>query len=147
MTAPDKRIFYLVSGSARHRAKSVIDDPIYAGFKVTVAPPAKTRPQEERYHAMVGDIAKQFTLHGRLWDSESMKRLLVDQFHRDTKNDPDLKQEWLDMGHIEMCPSIDRSGIVVLNFLTRNFSKKLAGAFIEWLFAFGVENEIEWTDE
>ena len=58
-----------------------------------------------------------------------------------------VKQEWLDMGHIEMCPSIDRTGIVVLNFLTRNFSKKLAGAFIEWLFAFGVESGIEWTDE
>ncbi len=101
MTAPDKRIFYLVSDSAKTRASQAINDPIYAGFKVSIMPPAKTRPQEERYHAMIGDIARTFTLHGRLWDSESMKRLLVDQFHRDTKNDPDLKQEWLDMGHIE----------------------------------------------
>lgn len=146
MTA-DKRIFYLVSESARIRAAQACDDPIYAGFKVTIAPPAKTRPQEERYHAMIGDIARQFELHGRLWDSESMKRLLVDQFHRDTRHDDNFKQEWLNMGHIEMCPSIDGSGVVVLNFLTRNFSKKLASAFIEWLFAFGAENDIKWTEE
>lgn len=146
MTA-DKRIFYLVSESAKLGAARACNDPIYAGFKVTIAPPAKTRPQEERYHAMIADIAMQHEIHGRLWDNETMKRLLVDQFHRDTRNDEDLKKEWLGMGHIEMCPSIDGTGVVVLNFLTRQFSKKLAGAFIEWLFAFGAEAGIEWTDE
>lgn len=140
------RRFRLVHKEARQRcaefARSCAD-----GMIATFREEARNGDQNAKYHAMIGDIARQFELHGRLWDSESMKRLLVDQFHRDTKNDPDLKQAWLDLGHIEMAPSIDRTGVVVLNFLTRNFSKKLAGAFIEWLFAFGVENGIEWTDE
>ena len=116
------------------------------GMVATFREETRNNDQNAKYHAMIGDIARQFELHGRLWDIEPMKRLLVDQFHRDTKDDQDLKREWLDMGHIEMAPSIDRTGVVVLNFLTRSFSKKLAGAFIEWLFAFGVDNGIEWTD-
>ncbi len=116
------------------------------GQVVTVSDPTKTRLQEERYHAMLGDLAKQWTLHGRKWDEESMKRLCVDQFRRDTAKDPELGPLWDEMGTVEMAPSIDGSGVVALGWQTRRFPKKLASAFIEWLFALGAELDIHWTD-
>jgi hypothetical protein len=49
------------------------------------------------------------------------------------------------MGQLEMCPSMDGLGIVALGWQTRIFPKKLASAFIEWLYALGAETNIQWT--
>ena len=51
------------------------------------------------------------------------------------------------MGHVEMCPSIDGMGVVALGVQTRKFGKKLGSVFIEWLYAFGAENDIKWRDQ
>ena len=138
--------FYIVHETARKRAHDAIDRAEY-GCKVTLQLAPKTRPQEERYHAMIGDIASQWEFCGRQWNAEDMKRLLVDQFHRDTKDDPELKKLWEEFAKVDMAPSIDRTGVVALGIQTRRFGKKLAAAFIEWLFAFGAEREVEWTNE
>lgn len=140
-----KRVFCLSTDRARaNTLQAVREAP--EGHWVTIAPPLKSREQEERYHAMLGDLAAQWTLHGRKWDAESMKRLCVDQFRRDTAKDPDLAPLWDTMGQIEMCPSIDGAGIVALGWQTRRFPKRLASAFIEWLFALGAEVGIVWTE-
>lgn len=106
----------------------------------------KTREQEEKYHAMIGDIAKQFQFCGRLWDAEDMKRLLLDAFRRDTANDPEFADAWKRMAQIEMAPSLDGSGVVMLGIQSRRFGVKLATGFIEWLIGFGAQNNIVWTD-
>ena len=49
---------------------------------------SKSREQEEKYHAMIGEIAKQAQHLGATWTSEEWKRLLVDQFCRDTDRKP-----------------------------------------------------------
>ena len=41
---------------------------------------AKSREQEEKYHAMIGDISRQMRYHGEKLDRESWKRLLVEAF-------------------------------------------------------------------
>ena len=97
----------------------------------------KSRDQEEKYHAMVGEIAAQVEIGGKQRDAETMKRLLVDQFKADTLHD--FAQEWRDFGTIEMAPSLDGQRVVVLGVQTRKFTRKLAGAFIEWLEAFGAD--------
>ena len=117
------------------------------GQVVTIRDPVKSREQEEKYHAQIGDIAKQHKLFGRLWDAEDMKRILVDQFRRNTIQDPDFAELWAAMGHVEMCPSIDGMGVVALGVQTRKFGKKLGSVFIEWLYAFGAENDIKWRDQ
>lgn len=140
-----KRIFVLINESVRRRCQEAVwnaDD----NDKVTIAPPGKTRDQEERAHAMIGDIARQLELHHKKWDAESMKRILVDQFRRDTAKDPDLRELWEGMGTVEMCPSMDGSGIVALGWQTRRFPKRLYSALIEWLFALGAEVGIRWSD-
>jgi hypothetical protein len=140
-----KRPFILSHDMARANAKRAIDEAP-AGHWVTVSEPRKSREQEERYHAMLGDLAAQWTLHGRKWDAESMKRLCIDQFKRDTIKDPDFSELWKAMGDIEIAPSIDGSGIVALGTQSRKFPKKLATAFIDWLGALGAEVDIEWTE-
>lgn len=114
----------------------VIDDPM----------PEKSRDQEKRYHAMIGDIARQYTHCGRRWSQDDMKRILIDQFQRDTLKDPDIAPLWGSMGIFRNAPAFDGSGVVILNASSKKFSSRLASVFIEWLFALGAELKIVWSD-
>lgn len=125
-----------------HRAIDAAED----GADMRIGPPKKSRIQEERYHAMIGDIARQWEFCNRLWDAEDMKRLLIDQFRRDTIRDDDFTDLWKSMGQVEMAPAIDGSGVVAMGIQSRRFPKKLATAFIDWLYAFGAERDVVWTD-
>lgn len=91
----------------------------------------KSREQEEKYHAMIGEIAKQAEHLGAKWDAESWKRLLVDQFLRENGK-----------GGNRVLPNLDGTGIVQLGFQTRKFSKEQASEFVEWLLAWGAEHGI-----
>ncbi len=116
------------------------------GTVIEVGVVSKTREQESRYHAMLGDIANQWLFCGRKWDREDMKRLCLDQFRRDTIKDPDLAELWKNMGQVDMAPSLDGSGVVALGIQSRRLPKKLATAFVEWLFALGAEHSVIWSD-
>lgn len=103
---------------------------------ITVADPAKSRPQEEKYHAIIGEIAAAERLYGKKLSPESWKRLLIDAFKHATKDDPDLNAEWDKFGGVEVLPALNHPGFVMVGEQSRKFSKKLASAFIEWLLAF-----------
>src|SRR3546814_18968688 len=83
---------------------------------------------------------------GRTWDDEDMKRILVDAFKHETKNDPDFVDLWANMGDLRLVPAIGRDGFVPLGEQTRRFPKKLAAAFIDWLSAFMSEHRIACPD-
>ena len=91
----------------------------------------KSRHQEEKYHAMIGEVAKQAQHLGAKWDAESWKRLLVDQF---------CKDNGLKTGAV--IPNLSGDGIVQLGMQTRNFTKEQASEFVEWLHAWGATNGI-----
>ena len=91
----------------------------------------KSRDQEEKYHAMIGEIAKQAQHLGAKWDSESWKRLLVDQF---------CKDNGLKTGAV--IPNLAGDGIVQLGQQTRKFTKEQASEFVEWLHAWGAEHGV-----
>lgn len=114
----------------------VIDDPL----------PAKSRIQEQKYHAMLGDISRQYEHAGRKWSLDDMKRILIDQFQRDTMKDPDIGPLWVASGLVRMAPAFDGSGVVVLGATSKKFSSRLAACFIEWLYALGAELKIEWSE-
>jgi len=105
-----------------------------AGRKLTleVKDASKSREQEEKYHAIIGDIAKQAQHMGAKWDAESWKRLLVWQFCKDKQ---------IDAGRI--VPSLDMTGVVQLGQQTRKFTKEQASEFVEFLLAWCAENGIE----
>jgi hypothetical protein len=140
-----RQVFILAHPIARQRAIAAVQSAP-DGFRLVLSEARKSREQEEKYHAMFGDIAKQMPMHGRLRDEETIKRLCVDQFYRDTKDDPDLREHWRGMGELEMLPSLDGSGVVALGWQTRRFPKPLASALVEWLYALGAEGGVVWSE-
>ena len=146
-----RRVFNLVHGEARRRAAAYIVDDAPEGWSVTVQQPSKRRIQEERYHAMIGDIARQ-CVHpttGRKLTPEAWKRLTVEAMvfilreEARAQGKPDPFPE----GQGEMQPSLDGMRIVQVEVLTRNFTVGQASAFIEYLFAFGAEHGVKWSNE
>jgi len=141
-----KKLFVLVHPEARRRAcQAIAEAP--EGYAVTLSEPKKRRIQEERYHAMMGDIAKQCTHNGRKLSLESWKRLLVEamvyilreEAKGQGKPDP-FPQD------AQLLPSLDGMRIVQVEVLTRNFTVPQASAFIEYLFSFGAEREVIWSE-
>ena len=139
------RKFVLLGDDQRRRAAEYILVQAQLNQEVLVRDAGKSRGQEEKYHALIGEIADQFQFCNRKWDAESMKRLLIDQFKRDTINDDEFKELWKAMNDFEMAPALDGSGVVMLGTQSRRFPKKLASAFVEWLYAFGAENCVRFS--
>ena len=102
---------------------------------LTITEPKKSREQEEKYHAMIGDISRQAEHMGSRWDAESWKRFLVDQFVRD-----------LGISQGKIVPSLDKTGIVQLGMQTRSFTTEQATEFIEWLHSWGADNGITFKE-
>ena len=111
------------------------------GWMVKISMPSKTRLQEEKYHAQIADIAKSCLYYNKKADKETWKRLLVDQFRRETITDPDLAPLWVGRG-VEMMLNLDGTGVVVMGEQTKLFPKLLASAFIEWLDCYEAQNKI-----
>lgn len=113
-------------------------DEVEAGRElvVMVADPVKSRDQEEKYHAIIGEIAATELVYGKKLSPEAWKRLLIDAFKHATKDDPDLAVEWGKFGTVELVPALNHAGFVMVGEQSRNFGRKLASAFIEWLLAF-----------
>ena len=108
---------------------------------VTEYLPTKTRDQEMKYHAMIGDIADQCVFLGMKRDAETWKRLLVDAFAKVKAAEGDPLP-----GYGQILPSLDGMGVVQLGPQTRRFKIKHGSEFIEHLYAFGAEGGVVWTD-
>ena len=107
---------------------------LQAGHKLelTIKREAKSRDQEEMYHAIIGHISKQASHLGAKWSAEDWKRFLVWQF---------AKEVGISTG--KLVPSLDGTGIVQLGMQTRKFTKDQASQFTEWLLAWAAQNGIE----
>ena len=111
-----------------------VKESLKSGKKLTleIKAQSKSREQEEKYHAIIGDIAKQAQHMGAKWDADSWKRLLVWQY---------CKEKQIDAGKI--VPSLDMTGVVQLGQQTRKFTKEQASEFVEFLLAWCADNGIE----
>jgi hypothetical protein len=110
---------------------------LLAGNKLvlTIEQESKSREQEEKYHAIINDIAKQSSHLGAKWSSEDWKRFLVWQF---------AKEIGISTG--KLVPSLDGTGIVQLGLQTRKFKKDESSQFIEWLLAWAAQNGVTVND-
>lgn len=113
---------------------------------IWIRDPIKSREQEEKYHAMLADIARDCRLYGKQLGQESWKRLCVDAFKHETQDDPEFAELWRKTGSIETLPALNHRGFVVLGEQTRDFGVKLANGFITWLQAFGANPRESCTD-
>ncbi len=122
--------------------KSIDDSP--DGYSYTPpSPPKKKRIQEEKYHAMIGDIYKQVDpIKRQCLDVDDAKRLLIDAFARvmAAMGTP-LKQS------SRIVPSLDGSGFVQLGIQSRHFLVSEASEFIAYLSAFGDEKGVIWSEK
>ncbi len=106
---------------------------------------AKLEPETRRdnhnrhFHSLIGQIAKQ--LGGDLAEPEDAKRILISAFRIDTRDDQDLAGEWAKFGDMRMGRGL-RGEVVLMGMQSRDFTIKLARAFIAWLYAFGVEHDV-----
>ena len=132
----------VITGEVSRKAicRHVLTAPI--GHVVRISEPVKKREQEEKYHAMIGDIAKQCTFMGQRWDSEDWKRFLVDAFAKV------MRDAGTPLHHDgRVVPSLDGQRVVQLGIQTRNFYVKEAAEFIEYLYAYGADNNVQWTEQ
>jgi hypothetical protein len=135
-----RQTFKLVHEIARRNAISAIARAP-EGYCVEIKEGNKSRDQEAKYHAMFSDVAKQVEFMGRKRDAETWKRLLVDAFARVKAAEGDPVQ-----GVGAIIPNLDGTGFVQLGVQTRRFSKRHASEFIEFLNAWGADNNVAWSE-
>jgi hypothetical protein len=111
-----------------------VKEALDGGKKVTLELTEETRsdPQNKKYHAIIGQIAKQASHAGAQWDVESWKRLLIDQWAKDS-----------DRSRGELVSSLDGGDVIQLGLQSREFSKAEGAEFIEWLLMWSATNGID----
>lgn len=135
-----KQIFILAHAQARAGAVAAIKDAP-DGHVVTIAEPTKRRIQEEKYHAMLGDLSRQSQYAGQKWDTEDTKRILIDEFAAEMR----LAGSPLH-NDSRIIPSQDGFRIIQLNIRSSDFYVKEAGEFIEFLYSWGADRKVVWTE-
>ena len=111
-----------------------VKEALAAGKKLTleIKDAGRSNEQNEKYHAIIGDIAKQAQHMGAKWSAEDWKRLLVQEFCR---------QSGLESGQI--IPNLAGDGICQLGRQTRKFTKEQASEFVAFLICWCDQNGIE----
>lgn len=108
---------------------------------------ARTLEQNDKIHAMLSDIAKQAKHLNQVLGVDDWKRLCVKQFGDDciSQNIPRLAEYWT-KNQVRLMPSLDGGSLVALGQQTRDFPKYVAAGFITWLYAYGVNNDVVWSE-
>ena len=125
---------------------SVILDSIYKGIKggpvvVTLSRLARSAIQNRKFHALIGDIAKQCVVEGRTYHQRIWKAWLVDQFEQELlANGERLRVQ------SEVVMSLDKKRLLSIRPSTTELSVKEAAQFIEFLFAFGTQEGVRFSD-
>ncbi len=94
----------------------------------------QSREQQKMYHSIIGQIAKQATLHGSRWNAESFKRFLIDQWAHENGESHAVSK---------VMPSIDGLRVVQLGLQSRRFTKEQAISFTEWLLYWANTNGVK----
>ena len=108
---------------------------------------ARTLEQNDKIHAMLSDIAKQAKHLNQVLDLDSWKRLCVKQFADDCieQDIPRLADYWK-KNEVKLMPSLDGRSLVALGQQTRDFPKYVAAGFITWLYAYGTNHDVVWSE-
>ena len=142
-----KAMVILLDRDRKDRAKMRIDEaPVDHVMRISA--PVRKREANDKFHAMIDDISKQVEIFGSKRDSETCKRLLIDQFVKEMRDEaqatgnPNPFPEQSDV-----MPSLDGKRIVQLGVQSRKFTVKQASMFVEYLYSFGSENNVVWSEK
>ena len=137
----------VITGDAARQAAARYSMAAPDGYVVRIEEAKKKRIQEEKYHAMIGDIAKQCKFMERKWDGEEWKRLLIAAYvvaareNATAEGKPDPFK-----GKGAVIPSLDGKGFVQLGVPSSGFTIRQAAEFIEYLYAYGEANNVRWSE-
>lgn len=108
-----------------------------SGKKLTleIKDATRTNDQNDKFHAMIADIAKQAQHLGAKWETDDWKRLLMQEF---------CKEQGISTGKV--IPSLSGDGIVQLGMQTRKLTKEQASEFVEFLQAWAANNGVTLND-
>lgn len=123
------------------RAWEAAKPELLAGRRLvlTLKPETRRVAQNAHFHSLIGQIAEQ--VGGVLADPEDAKRILISAFKMDTINDVEFREDWAKFGDFRVGRGL-RGETVMLGMQSRDFTVKLAPAFIDWLGAFGAEHGV-----
>lgn len=116
----EKRLWILAHAEARRRAVAAVEESPQ-GYVVTVAPPKRSGPQNDRLWAMLTEIAEQVVWYGQKLTKEEWKDVFT----------AGLKRQ-------KVVPGLD-GGFVVLGSSTSRMSKTELSDLMELMSAFGAE--------
>lgn len=136
------RTFFLDAEHARDRMVAIwriVNEYLLAGKDVRIRIDEKqatrTLEQNDKFHSICGDIAKQKMWAGQWIDTEGWKRLLVDSWAR---------TEGKIQGRV--VPSLDGQSIVNLGIQTRNMRVADMADLIAFAEAYAIDNEVTLND-
>jgi hypothetical protein len=101
-------------------------------MRLEIKKATRSLDQNAKFHAMIGQIGALMRLAGSTWTDDDWKRLLIDQWAHET----DRK-----IGRV--APSLDGERVVQLGWQSIKFTVEDASEFIEWLYAWAAEKNIE----
>lgn len=107
----------------------------------------RTLEQNAKIHAMLTDIANQAMHLNQKLDADSWKRLCVAQFRSDCiDNDVSRLADYWRKIDFKLMPSLDGRSLVQLGAQTREMPKYVMAGLVEWLYVYGAENNIAWSE-
>lgn len=107
----------------------------------------RTLEQNSKLHAMLSDVARQAKHLNQVLEVDDWKRLAVHQFRVDCiVNDMPRLADYWKRNSFRLIPSLDGRSLVSLGTQTRDMPKYVVAGLIEWLYHYGAENNIEWSE-
>lgn len=122
-----KRVFFLVHDAARTNAIRCVQEAP-EGYCVEVKERTRSLDQNAKMWAMLGDVARQVEWHGAYLTTHNWKDMFT----------ASLKRQ-------QVVPGID-GGFVVLGSRTSGMTKSEMVELIEFMYAFGAERGVQWSD-
>ena len=128
--------FPLRSEMDRQRAIQVLMSlDISTPRKLAITDEDRSDEQNKKLHAMLADIARQVEHAGKKWNVLIWKRLCTAAWLREIGE------------NATMIPALDGNGFDVIYEKTSRLGVKKCASLIEWVSAFGAENQVRWTQK
>lgn len=124
------RALITINGKADRERAAKLLFAVPAGTRVEFKQTKRSIPQNDRFWAMLTDVAQQLTWHGKRMRPEDWKLVFLDS----------LKRE------VRAVPNIDGTGFVNLGRSSSDLSKDEMGDLMEIIAAFGAQHAVVFHD-
>ncbi len=124
----EKKHFIFAHDQARQlAAKACMESP--KGFHCLITPPTRSLDSNAKMWAMLSDVSRDVTWHGRKLDAESWKHVFSSSLKK-----------------MDVVPNLEGTGFVVLGLSTSSMTIKEMIDMIELITAFGVDHGVKFNE-